>query len=251
MLRLRRDGMPLGTLVSFIKISSRSFIVDLKKPAFTLMVAVMIILTGVQTAGWSALITPRAIIVRTPLIGHEIDLSSALLREIQNNTALNDCFTSTSQPAFIVGQTESGYAVVKAFNRSTGGILPLTLSPLNSSTWFPGTKTLPATIKPEWDIPRGLISSYSLIQQGFAANVSCKLWDPAGATMPPISIQNTTVEAWNDTTVGGAIAPCRSNSIGFSSRPVLRVLLDYVSLKPPADHSFTQQISHCAAVTSV
>jgi hypothetical protein len=34
------------------------------------------------------LVTPRAIIVRTPLIGHEIDLSSALLREMQNNTAV-------------------------------------------------------------------------------------------------------------------------------------------------------------------
>ncbi|KAJ7342990.1 hypothetical protein DFH08DRAFT_963010 [Mycena albidolilacea] len=114
MFRLRRDGMPLGTLVSFIKISSRSFIVDLKKPAFTLMAAVMIILTGVQTTGWSALITPRAIIVRTPLIGHEIDLSSALLREMQNNTALNDCVTSTSQSAFI-------NTTVEAWNDTTIG----------------------------------------------------------------------------------------------------------------------------------
>jgi hypothetical protein len=69
---------------------------------------------------------------------------------------------------------------------------------------------------------------------------------------------NRSLSKWS---LGGAIAPCRSNSIGFPSRPVLRVLrlcpicvpavfnrngsADYDSLKPPADRSFTQQISHC------
>ncbi|KAJ7833587.1 hypothetical protein B0H14DRAFT_3142539 [Mycena olivaceomarginata] len=198
-LRLRRDGMPLATFVSFIKISSRSFILNLRKPKYCLMAVAMIILTGVQTAGWSALITPRAIVISTPLIGHEIDLSSPLLRQMQSNAALNNCVTNgTNGPAFIVGQTESGYAAVKgdlslpatfnvmdqAFNRSTGGILPLGLSPLNSSTWFPGTKILPATIRPQWDIPRSLSSSYSLMQQGFTADVSCKFWDRTDATIP-------------------------------------------------------------------
>ncbi|KAJ7844543.1 hypothetical protein B0H14DRAFT_3455557 [Mycena olivaceomarginata] len=210
-LRLRRDGMPLATFVSFIKISSRSFILNLRKPKYCLMAVAMIILTGVQTAGWSALITPRAIVISTPLIGHEIDLSSPLLRQMQSNAALNNCVTNgTNGPAFIVGQTESGYAAVKgdlslpatfnvmdqAFNRSTG-IASL-------STWFPGTKTLPATIRPQWDIPRSLSSSYSLMQQGFTADVSCKFWDRTDATIPPIYIQNTTVAAWNDTTVGAS-----------------------------------------------
>ncbi|KAJ7876931.1 hypothetical protein B0H14DRAFT_2568040 [Mycena olivaceomarginata] len=38
----------------------------------------------------------------------------------QNNTAQNDCVTSTSWPAFIVGQTESGSAAVKAYIGSAG-----------------------------------------------------------------------------------------------------------------------------------
>ncbi|KAJ7786743.1 hypothetical protein B0H14DRAFT_3583112 [Mycena olivaceomarginata] len=202
-LRLRRDGMPLATFVSFIKISSRSFILNLRKPKYCLMAVAMIILTGVQTAGWSALITPRAIVISTPLIGHEIDLSSPLLRQMQSNAALNNCVTNGTVKGDL--SLPATFNVMdQAFNRSTGGILPLGLSPLNSSTWFPGTKTLPATIRPQWDIPRSLSSSYSLMQQGFTADVSCKFWDRTDATIPPIYIQNTTVAAWNDTTVGAS-----------------------------------------------
>ncbi|KAJ7342936.1 hypothetical protein DFH08DRAFT_962964 [Mycena albidolilacea] len=218
-LRLRTDGMPLATFVSFVKISSRSFIFDFKKPTFTFTAIVIIILTGVQTAGWSALITPRAIVINTPLIGHEIDLSSPLLRQMPNNAAVTDCIVNgTSRAPFIVGQTDSGYAAVKgdlslpatfnvmdqAFNRSTGGILPLTLSPLNSSTWFPGTKTLPPTIKPVWDLPHSLTSSYSLSQQGFTADVSCEFWNSTDPTIPIIHLQNDTVGSWQHPEVGAA-----------------------------------------------
>ncbi|KAJ7343055.1 hypothetical protein DFH08DRAFT_1011667 [Mycena albidolilacea] len=206
-LHLRKDGMSLAICVSFVKISSRWFILNPMKPKCSLMAIVIIILTG--------LIALNLIVHFTQ--AESLNNASALLREMQKNTALNECvWNGASRPAFIVGQSESGYAAVKgdlsfpatfnlidqAFSRSTGGILSLTLSPLNSSTWFRSTKTLQTTIKPEWDIPRSLTSSYLLIQQGFTADVSCKLWDPAGATMPPISIRNTTVEAWNDTTVG-------------------------------------------------
>ncbi|KAJ7841485.1 hypothetical protein B0H14DRAFT_3694146 [Mycena olivaceomarginata] len=206
-------------IVSFVKISSRSFIFDFKKPTFTLTAIVIIILTGVQTAGWSALITPRAIVINTPLIGYEIDLSSPLLRQMPNNAAVTDCIVNgTSRAPFIVGQTDSGYAAVKgdlslpatfnvmdqAFNRSTGGILPLTLSPLNSSTWFPGTKTLPPTIKPVWDLPHSLTSSYSLSQQGFTADVSCGFWNSTDPTIPIVHLQNDTVGSWQHPNVGAA-----------------------------------------------
>lgn len=100
--------------------------------------------------------------------------------------------------AFIEGQTESGYAVAKddmgfpasltfmeqAFNISTckahsprplpqaqhfaAGILPLPLIEVNTTSWFPGnfTSSIPATIKPAVELPNGLSSSYSMVQQG-------------------------------------------------------------------------------------
>ncbi|KAJ7343062.1 hypothetical protein DFH08DRAFT_963071 [Mycena albidolilacea] len=220
-LRLRKDDMPLATFVSFVKISSRSFIFDFKKPTFTLTAIVIIILTGEQTAGWSALITPRAIVIKTPLIGHEIDFSSPLLRQMPNNAAVTDCIVNgTSRAPFIVGQTDSGYAAVKGdlslpvtFNVMDyckhsivilGGILPLTLSPLNSSTWFPGTKTLPPTIKPVCDLPYSLTSSYPLFRQGFTADVYCGFWNSTDPTIPIVHLQNDTVGSWQHPNVGAA-----------------------------------------------
>ncbi|KAF7354356.1 hypothetical protein MVEN_01124200 [Mycena venus] len=211
-LRLRGDGMTFAAFISFIHISARSLILNPRKLKFSLISLSIIILTGVQTAGWSALITPRAVVINTALIGHEIDLSSPLLEQMQNNDALTYCvLNATSGPSFMVGQTESGYAAVKghlsfpatftlmdqSFNLSTGGILPLTLSSLNASTWFFNATTIPATVRPAVDLPKGLGSSYSLNQQGFTADVSCQFQDPK--EIPGLFFTNNTVRDWIDT----------------------------------------------------
>ncbi|KAF7344271.1 hypothetical protein MVEN_01718400 [Mycena venus] len=210
-LHLHGDGMALVTFVSFIKISTRSLILNPRRRKLSLMSIAIIILTGVQTAGWSALITPRAVVITTPLIGHEIDLSSPLFSQIHND-GLNYCVVdSTGLPAFIVEQLESGYTAVKGdlsfpailtvmdqtFNLSTGGILPLTLSPVNASTWFQNATTIPATITPTRDLPEALDSSYSLRQQGFTADVSCEFWDSKDETIPSLFFQSNTVSGWN------------------------------------------------------
>ncbi|KAJ6448698.1 hypothetical protein C8R45DRAFT_1224619 [Mycena sanguinolenta] len=214
-LHLRGDGMSFAAFISFVKISTRSLILNPRRRILSLMSIVIIILTGVQTAGWSALITPRAVVISTPLTGYDIDLSSPLLRKMldNENEVLDSCVVaSTSLPAFIVGQTESGYTAVQGdmgfpatftmmdqpFNLSTAGISPLTLSPLNASTWFPNITTIPATVKPVWDLPDGLDSSYSLSQQGFTADVSCKYGDSTDNTIPTLFFENNTVEDWTN-----------------------------------------------------
>ncbi|KAF8214249.1 hypothetical protein K438DRAFT_1956335 [Mycena galopus ATCC 62051] len=210
-LHLHGDGMALVTFVSFIKISTRSLILDPRGRKLSLMSIVIIMLTGVQTAGWSALIAPRAIVISTPLIGHEIDLSSPVLSQIDND-GLDYCVVhSTKAPAFIVSQLESGSAAVEGnlslpailtvmdqtFNLSTGGILPLTLSSINASTLFQNATTIPATIIPAQDLPEALDSSYSFSQQGFTADVSCEFWDPEDETIPNLFWQNNSVGEWN------------------------------------------------------
>ncbi|KAK7002280.1 hypothetical protein R3P38DRAFT_3042215 [Favolaschia claudopus] len=213
-LRLRGDGMSLAQFVHYLQISSRSLILNPRNLTMTFMAMFVFILTGVQTAGWSSLITPRTITIDTPLSGHGIDLSSPLLKDLRGTQAVDFCRkTSSAAAAFIVGQTESGYTAVKgnlglpatltvmdlSFNRSTEGILPLTLEPLNASTWFEGATTLPSTIKPEWDLPDGLGSSYTLHQQGFTADVSCEFWKgPGDPNAPRLFFQTNSVQSWND-----------------------------------------------------
>ncbi|KAK7058133.1 hypothetical protein R3P38DRAFT_3547581 [Favolaschia claudopus] len=216
-LHLRGDGMSLGAFVSYIKISSRSLILSpRKRTKLTLVAVIVFLLTGVQTAGWSALITPRSIFIETPLQGHELDFYSPLLRQMNKLDAVEYCIeNSTNGPAFIVGQTESGYTAVKgdlglpatftvmeySFNLSTGGILPLTLEPVNASTWFRNTSTIPSTIRPDSELPRGLDSEYSLAQQGFTADVKCNFMNNSDDIRKTLFIANTTVKDWEDTSV--------------------------------------------------
>ncbi|KAF7343703.1 hypothetical protein MSAN_01950400 [Mycena sanguinolenta] len=210
-LHLHGDGMALVTFVSFIKISTRSLILNPRRRKLSLISIAIIILTGVQTAGWSALITPRAVVISTPLMGREINLSSPLFNQIHND-GLDWCVVhSTKQPAFIVSQLESGYTAVEGdlsfptiltvmdqtFNSSTGGILPLNSLPINASALFQNATTIPATIIPTQDLPEALDSSYSFSQQGFTADVSCEFWDSEDETIPNLFWQNNTVSEWN------------------------------------------------------
>ncbi|KAJ7834022.1 hypothetical protein B0H14DRAFT_3142438 [Mycena olivaceomarginata] len=120
-LHLHGDGMSFAAFTSFIKISTHSLILNPRRRILSLMSIVVIILTGVQTAG-------------TLLTGHEIDLSSSLLRQMQNNEALDFCMEkSTKLPAFVVGQTESGYTAVKG-NLSFPATFTLMDQPFNLST---------------------------------------------------------------------------------------------------------------------
>ncbi|KAF7348689.1 hypothetical protein MVEN_01387700 [Mycena venus] len=223
-LHMRGDGMSMTAFVSSVKLSTRSLIWDRKRERLSVLsLAVFLLTGGVQTAGWKALITPYAIDFYGPIVGHEIDLSKPLQ---QNDEVVDFCVVNgTSQPAFIVGETDSGYAAAKGelsesfpslftvmdqtFNISTGGIFPLTLFARSSRAWFRNTTTVPATVKSVADLPRGLGSWYLLNQQGFTAEVSCELWDPD--IFPPLFTQNTTVKDW------ATNAPLLPNNLTYST----------------------------------
>ncbi|KAJ6617244.1 hypothetical protein B0H10DRAFT_1327543 [Mycena sp. CBHHK59/15] len=204
--------MSLAAFVTTVKISSRSLVLDPRKRKWSTISIVLVVLTGIQTSGWSTLLTPVAIVIETPLTGSELDLSSPLLHQMQSSGALDFCvFNSSDLTAFTVGQTESGYTAVKSnfgypgsftlmdqnFNISTAGVLPVTLSDVNASAWFPGMTSVAATIQGVDDLPDGLSSNYSMIQQGFTADVTCKFQNLTADTTPSLILQTDTVKDWN------------------------------------------------------
>ncbi|KAK7000317.1 hypothetical protein R3P38DRAFT_3328052 [Favolaschia claudopus] len=205
-LHLRGDGMSLVAFISFIRISSGALILNRRNIKLSVMAVLIIILTGVQTAGWSALITPHAIVKDTPLLGQEIDLTSPHVTQTDNT--VKDCVWTGPDLAIVAAQEpESGYTSARAklgfpttftvmdrsFNVSTGGILPLTLQPMS----YLGAHTIPVTIYPQWKLPRGLGSSHSLVQQGFTADVSCEFWKgPTDPSALPLEVYDDTVKEW-------------------------------------------------------
>ncbi|KAJ6474867.1 hypothetical protein C8R45DRAFT_1103010 [Mycena sanguinolenta] len=225
-LRLRGDGMPLVEFISSVKISSQSVTTDAQNRKWTAMSIAVLILTVVQTSCWSGLITPSQIDFEAPLNGTEIDLTNARLQSLQSTGALDFCVFKTADLAsFYVGQTESGYAALKgdigltgiltlmdqAFNHSTSGILPQTLYPVNTSSWFPSPniETIPQNIDTDVDLPEGLSSfSYTVTQQGFSADVSCEFGDlPADTTVQPVVAEDigVTLYTMSSTCVSPAV----------------------------------------------
>ncbi|KAK7049179.1 hypothetical protein R3P38DRAFT_2872955 [Favolaschia claudopus] len=199
-LHLRGDGMSLVAFISYIRISSRALILNRRNLKLSAMAVLIIILTGVQTAGWSALISPQTIVKDTPLIGQELDVTSSFLT--RKDPTVDSC-VEYGMNGFMIGQTESGYTALKGklgypatfmvmdqvFNVTTGGILPLTLQPISTRTYFLGATAMPISIKPKWDLPRGLAATYSLVQQGFTADVSCRPWQgDTDQSAPPLNL---------------------------------------------------------------
>ncbi|KAJ7347540.1 hypothetical protein DFH08DRAFT_161845 [Mycena albidolilacea] len=210
-LYMHRDGMSLATFVSSLRVSARSFVLDPRRVKWSATSIALVILTGLQTTGWSTLLTPLPITILTPLTGSEISLLSPALLQMQTSGQLDNCtYDGTSQPAFTVGQTESGYASVKnkmsfpasimlmdqTFNISTAGVLPLSEHAINASSWFDGNNSIPAALD-STRLPEGLESSYTLMQQGLTAYVDCHFQEITANTTPSGTLSTDTVKDWS------------------------------------------------------
>ncbi|KAJ7679962.1 hypothetical protein B0H17DRAFT_1333916 [Mycena rosella] len=206
--------MSLETLRASVGISMRSIVFhrrDWKWPTVSLFVFV---LAGIQTSGWSTLLTPVGVVISTPLSGSELDLSSPILGNMDLSGELYQCiFGDETLSSLNAGQTESGYAAANAyfgypslltamdqtFNVSTGGIFPAMLEHVNATGWFPttGMTTIPPIAQlASQSRPVGLSTNYSMIQQGFTADISCSFQNLTDKTTPDLEILTDHVANW-------------------------------------------------------
>ncbi|KAF7376955.1 hypothetical protein MSAN_00113300 [Mycena sanguinolenta] len=219
-IRLHHGGMSLGEFTTRVKISSRSLVLQHRQLKWSVASIALLILTGVQTSGWSTLLTPLPISIPSNMTGTELNLSSPMLRQMQSSGALDYCvFQSNVLPSFSVGRTESGYAAVKddngfpatltmmdeTFNVETAGILPLSLYDTNTTLFFNGTTVIPTTLQPTADqLPDSLSSNFTMTQQGFTTVIDCEFvnsTDPAFAA----SLTTDTVKDWSSGAQDGNI----------------------------------------------
>ncbi|KAJ7463337.1 hypothetical protein FB451DRAFT_1494381 [Mycena latifolia] len=213
-----REPMSLAAFVSTVSISARSLVLAPRKWKWSAMSISVLVLTGVQTSAWSTFLTPVGIVIETPVSGSELDLSGPALHQMYNNSpdTFTDCILYSSlRPAFIVGGSESGYALSKhsmgspasfslmdeTFNVSTAGILPASLRDVNARTWFPGMTVIPSTIQSVNDLPHGLSSNYSMRQQ---ADVTCEFRNLTQDTIPSVVFRTDTVKDWNNLNFTGS-----------------------------------------------
>ncbi|KAJ7625171.1 hypothetical protein B0H17DRAFT_1218861 [Mycena rosella] len=167
-LYLRRT-MSLAALVSTVRISTRTLVLNPRRWKWSAISILLVIFTGVQTSGWSTLITPAVILIETPANGSELDLTTPVLREMMNSGALDDCIYNST------------------------GILPATLTDFDVSPWFSNSNVIPSAIQGADLRARGLSMNYSMLQQGFSPDVICKFQDLTNDTSPPLRVLTDTV----------------------------------------------------------
>ncbi|KAJ7476420.1 hypothetical protein FB451DRAFT_1396680 [Mycena latifolia] len=189
--------MTLATLGASVSISTRSLVFSRHTLKWPLLSTFFLILTGIQT--WTTLLTPVPIVISTPL--HLCALLLGLVYWM--NTWLG------SEAAIApVGSMDVGHAAAKmafgfntsvtflgeTFSASTAGIWPATLEEINMVTWVPATGAVPPTIANKAPLPQGIMSNYSVIQQGLMADVSCHSQKLTTRTTPSLHMRNGTVQ---------------------------------------------------------
>ncbi|KDQ51023.1 hypothetical protein JAAARDRAFT_62776 [Jaapia argillacea MUCL 33604] len=187
-----------------IELSKKSFVLNPRHPWWTLGTATFVVALSAQTAGWTTLLTPTLITVEVPINGTELNIGSPAFRDFveaaypegdyydyEVGGASSLAGDVISLPIDISGIASAGrrfgipntinYNSV-TFNISTGGILP-TGSPqtvgLNRAIYPSGLNFAGGPILSNYtmqDLPHaaGFTSNYSLLQQGFSADVSCQ-----------------------------------------------------------------------------
>ncbi|KAJ7166532.1 hypothetical protein C8R43DRAFT_946079 [Mycena crocata] len=174
---------------------------------------------------WSTLITPVPIVISTPLYGSELDLASPHLQAMQDVNGLDNCVIGNNFHQHLLvnlhsvnaGQTESGYGAARSYigapsiinlmdqtyNVSTGmncGILPARLEDVDLTSWFASMNEsviIPANIDfTSKTHPGGLATNYSVMQQGFTAEISCNFQNLTNDTIPNLSIVGDNVTSW-------------------------------------------------------
>ncbi|KAF7356012.1 hypothetical protein MVEN_00930600 [Mycena venus] len=203
--------LSLATLGASVSISMHSIVFHRRNWKWPMVSLFFVLLTGIQTSSWSTLLTPVPIVVSTPLVGSELDLANPTLHQMLNNGELDDCvYHDNDGTALFVVRTESGYAAAKAshgqpstftvldqvFNGSTGGVLPAYMTPIDSSAWFQvnsstsaNNTVIPVTTHNVSRVPDGFSTNYTIIQQGFTADVSCDFQDlTANDSTPSIQL---------------------------------------------------------------
>ncbi|KAF8654736.1 hypothetical protein AX16_003391 [Volvariella volvacea WC 439] len=182
--------MSLFALAASMKIAGKSPILDFQRWKWTIAALVCVAALSTQTAGWTTLLTPGPIQIRTLFTGFGVDLSNEQFIEKTvedyNSNALQPLAFLSISPLLV----DSGVTAVSAlynqtsnfnFNemtyyRSTAGILPLNLVELLSTVGHSTSAVLPVTVNPPSPIHvlPGFPANYTVMQQGLTADIHCE-----------------------------------------------------------------------------
>ncbi|KAF8155742.1 hypothetical protein B0H34DRAFT_508552 [Crassisporium funariophilum] len=234
--RFLGGSVSLFTVASAIKMSQSSPIKNFIRPSWTIGAILCVLVVNAQTAGWTTLLTPKRIEVKSKMTGFELDLQSfgfRQLMETNKNVVTPDMFakslpTTDSSGATSVS-THFGLPSSLNFNHfsyenSTNGIMPIANEEIHSKMLSVTGTTIPVTtsIKREEETPRGFPVRFVMSQQGFTARIKCEQRTLTKTTVPSLDLLSQVDELFNEpVTLGQLEVVCPGARNSSFSDPVV------------------------------
>ncbi|KAH7919310.1 hypothetical protein BV22DRAFT_1023213 [Leucogyrophana mollusca] len=231
--RRMTEPISLLALSAGIELSKGSFLLTSRHIRWTVTTLFCTAMLRTLTAGWTTLLTPTSIILQVDMSGTELDMQSDAFSHLMDQLySANDSGSASGSytgPAMELSGTSAagrkfGLPSILNFNGasyniSTGGVLPNngeyngTAVSSNKTGYDYSGGHIPTRVSLEGlDVNyQGLSRNYSMIQQGYTANVTCQQWNldyrqpPTGPPMwESSSYGSILVGNWNPFDESGA-----------------------------------------------
>ncbi|KAJ7208720.1 hypothetical protein C8J57DRAFT_1610061 [Mycena rebaudengoi] len=166
----------ISTIKFSILLATRSLIFELREMKWVLVAAIFFVATLGQTASWTSLFKPIDIIIPTPIVGTEIDLSSsgliAKFPELWDGTIQGDLNSTSLSTLLKMSGTTSAYSPSGIHRRRCRGPLKCRLK-----VGYEEYETIPARdVMEHLDDQQGLTATTSCESRVLDANTSPPLW---------------------------------------------------------------------------
>lgn len=207
------DSVSLYTMTSGIKLAATSPIFNVRRIEWTLGAVICTLAVNAQTAGWATLLTPKPITLEAAMEGFELDLASPDFQNLMvdnQNVVTPDLLTNVMPLVEASGSTaiSTRFSLPSILNfnqisyiNSTNGIMPASYSQLQSQALTTWGSIVPANVIIEQltNRPTGFPMSFSMTQQGFTSDISCKQQELDASSSPSMQILSASQPVFNST----------------------------------------------------
>lgn len=240
---LAGSSTTLYVIFASIHISKATPIKNLIRPHWTLFSLLCALAVNFQTAGFTTLLLPKPISLPTTMLGTELDMSSPPFQALMVTNAAKlvpDYFAHVLSLSEASGTNVAStrFALPSFFNfnhfsyaNGTMGVLPHSLEDVNSNLLSSTGNIVPSTVstrnkqgqvvQPK-QAPAGLPVQYTVIQQGFTADVSCSTQVLNATTSPSVVLSSITNKIFDtNLTLAQLAVVCPGDTVVGTSTPVI------------------------------
>ncbi|KAF8650604.1 hypothetical protein AX16_005174 [Volvariella volvacea WC 439] len=191
----------LYVVSSSISLAAQAPILNVKRWKWTIVGLVCALALGLQTAGWTTLLTPHTIWMKTKLAGIELNMNDeAFQRTVSNLNAqnlpdtLNNIFPIILDSGAVALGAKFGLPAALNWNHfsfvdSTGGIMPPFFTETKSIVSSNTTLPINARVGAYFRNPPGFLTNYTAVQQGVTANITCRKQQLDATTIPAVQVR--------------------------------------------------------------